>query len=463
LLLSAHGGLKLSISSADCPFVRYQRLILEAGDNAVTVRFHPRLTVIAGVGRPERELLVTEILGSLAGRRGGAHMELVDDCGRRLALIRPANGTDDRVLEVDSGEDVTHEFMGVDGGADLLAGMGLTVSDARRLTRVTGAEMAVECQGDTLLSALATKDQSQLWASAENVIAAEHHLAEESAAAGANPEDAPLVEEIERRHAAFEKAERGHESVRHHGIFIGGACAIGAIPAAYLNRVTALPFLAVAVLTTIISVIWRRRMERAQAGQDEALAKAGTQSYIGFQIQRVDRMLDGQKSLARLAEASEESRRSLDLWRGLAGDIAAGWALERREEITELSQRLHSGTLNADGTAGTLLDIDPTELAHWLAARFTALRKVGSTGESLPLILDDPLVGVDAGVKQWILELIGRSAGTPQVVYLTSDPEVAAWARLEAMAGHLAVLEPAPDTESSEASPVEVLSGQRQG
>jgi len=81
----------------------------------------------------------------------------------------------------------------------------------------------------------------------------------------------------------------------------------------------------------------------------------------------------------------------------------------------------------------------------------------------MPLILDDPLVSVEAGVKQWILELIGRSAGSPQVVYLTADPEVAAWARLEAMAGHLAVLEPAPEQDDEASRPIELASRRRVG
>jgi len=445
--------------------VRYQRLILEAGSNAVTVRFHPRLTVIAGVGRPEREQLVTEILGSLAGGRGGAHMELVDDFGRRMALIRPDGAGPDRVLAVDSGEDITNEFVRPDGRIDFLARMGLTVAEARRQCRLTGAEMAVESQGDTLLTALASVDQAQLWAGADGLIAAEARLQDESDAAGAVPEDAPLIEEIERRHAIFEKAERRHESIRHHGIFIGGACALGAIPAALLNRLTAIPFLAVAALTTLVSIIFRRRMERAAVAQDDALGKVGAQSYMGFQLQRVDRMLDGQKSLGRLAEASEQHRRALELWRGLAGDISPAWARAQRVEIEELAGRLRTHANHVSRgewtAADGLPDIDPAELAHWLAARFTALRRVGPGGESMPLILDDPLLAVDAGVKQWILELIGRSAGSPQVVYLTADPEVAAWARLEAMAGHLAVLEPAPEQDEEPGRPIELASRRR--
>jgi hypothetical protein len=442
--------------------VRYQRLILEAGANAVTVRFHPRLTVIAGVGRGERDVLVTEILGSLAGGRGGAHMELVDDFGRRMALIRPTNGGPDRVLAVDTGEDVTHEFNQSGTGADLLARMGLDIPTARRLCRLTAAEMAIESQGDTLLTALASADQDQLWAAAERVLVTEARLKIESEAAGANPEDAPLIEEIEKRHTIFEKAEQRHESIRHHGIFVGGACAIGAIPAALLHRVDALPFLAVAALTTVVSIVFRRRMEQAEVQQDEALALAGAQTYIGFQIQRVDRMLDGQKSLARLAAASEEHRRALELWRGVAGDVAAAWALGQRNNIEPLAARLRTTRGNGQWSmADGLPDVDPAELAHWLAARFTALRRVGPAGESLPLILDDPLTGVEAGVKQWILELIGRSAGSPQIVYLTSDPDVAAWARLEAIAGHLAVLEPAPDQDDDLGSPVIELAGRR--
>ena len=83
-------------------------------------------------------------------------------------------------------------------------------------------------------------------------------------------------------------------------------------------------------------------------------------------------------------------------------------------------------------------------------SRLADLRHAGAGGESLPLVLDEPFAGVDASVKHWMLELVGRSAGTPQVVYLTEDEEVAAWARMEALAGHLAVLEPSPEPDPAE-------------
>src|SRR5205814_10158851 len=103
-------------------------------------------------------------------------------------------------------------------------------------------------------------------------------LRAEAEAAGASAEDAPIIELVEERHAAFEAAQARHESVRHHGIFVGGAAALGAVPAALLNRWTALPFLLVAMLTTIVSVAFRRRMERARTAEQEALAEAGADS-----------------------------------------------------------------------------------------------------------------------------------------------------------------------------------------
>lgn len=421
--------------------MRYQRLILEAGDNAVTVRFHPRLTVVAGVGRQERELLITELLGSLAGGRPGANLELLDDGGRRLALIRPAVGAE-RVLHVETGGDVTEEFTGRSGRPDLLAHLGLTLSQARQRCRLGAAELAIESQGDSLVMSMAAIDQAKLWAAADRLAAADRTLVRESQAAGAEVEDAPLIEEIERRHADFETAQSQLATVRRHGAYIAGGC----IPAAAATQLMlhTLPatfgFVGVAVTALLMSIVFRRRMEGARIAENEALGKAGKQSYIGFQLQRVDRMLDGQKSLTRVAMASEEQRQALDEWRDLAGDIAVDWALQHREEIESASRRLQQS-----GQGAAARDFDPAELAHWLAARFTALRRVGPTGESLPLILDDPLVDVDPGVKQWILELIGRSAGSPQVVYLTSDPDVAAWARLESMTGNLSVLEPAPE------------------
>jgi hypothetical protein len=433
---------------ADTADVRYQRLILEAGPNAVTVRFHPRLTVVAGVGRLERESLVGELLGSLGGGRGGAHLELTEDSGRRLAVMRPESGRD-RVIEIETGQDVSAEFENEQGVVDLLEHLGLNVDAARRLCRLSATDVAATSRSDALVRALAAVDQDQLWQAAERVRSTDVALKVEAEALGAAPEDAPVIEEIERRHEEFENAQVRHEDVRHHAIFIGGACALAAIPAALLNRLYAMPFLAVAMLTTIVSILFRRRMELARKAENEALAAAGARSYIGFHLQRVNGLLQGQNNRQRLATAAEEHRHAVGRWQALAGEVAVDWALTMRERIATSATRLTDEGRGGSELAGpSLRGVEPADLAHALVARLAELRSAGPGGQSLPLVLDEPLLGVDPSIKQWMLELVGRSAGTPQVVYLTEDEDVAAWARMEAVAGHLAVIEPSPEHEA---------------
>jgi hypothetical protein len=433
--------------------VRYQRLILEAGPNAVTVRFHPRLTVIAGVGRAERESIVAELLGALAGGRGGAHLEVLDDAGRRLAIIRP-DGGEDRVIEGDSGREVSPEFERPDGRIDLLHHHGLSLDSARRRSRLSTTDVAATSKGDALVNTLAAVDQVGLWAAAERVKESDAQLKAEAEALGASVEDAPVIEEIEKRHQEFEAAQRRHEEVRHHGIFIGGACALGAIPAYLMNRFYALPFLAVAAITTLVSILFRRRMEKAEGLEQDALAQAGAKSYIGFHLQRVNGLLEGGTNRRRLAAIAEEHRHASEAWQQLAGEVPVEWALTVRERVLATARRLAEEGKVIDTRAGgpSLRNIDPADLAHTFVSRLSDLRHAGETGESMPLILDEPLTGVEAPVKQWMLELVGRSAGTPQVVYLTEDPDVAAWARMEAVAGHLSVIEPSPETDAAPAT-----------
>lgn len=431
--------------------MRYQRLILESGSNAVTVRFHPNLTVIAGLGRLERESLLGELHGSLAGTRQGTHVELVEDTGRRLAVIRHSSGVPDRVMELESGSDVTSEFADANGKVDILANLGLDLDTVRRRSRVTSADIAVASLGDSLINRLAALDQDRLWAAADRVREADASLKDAAEGVGAAVEDAPIIEEIERRHQAFEKAQHRHESFRHHTIFTGGACAIAAIPAYFIRWYTALPFLLVAAITTAMSVIYRRRLEQAREAEREALTAAGAETYLGFHLERINQMLSDQGDRQRIADAAVEHREATEAWKALAGeDAAVDWAVASRERIAAAAQRLRAGGASS-APAAPIQTAEPAELAHALILRLNELRHLGARGESLPLVLDEPLEGLETSVKRWMLELIGRSAGVPQVVYLTADDDVAAWARIEAMAGHLSVIEPSPDHESMQA------------
>src|SRR3954469_17151467 len=288
--------------------MRYQRLVLENSELAFTLPLHPRLTVIGGVGRGEREGLIGELLGALGGARRGVCLEVSDDSGRRLVVDRGETPEQDRVTDADSGADVTHEYRRADGRVDLLAAIGVSPESGPRLSRVTSFDLTGGMDANATVARLAGLDQARLWAAAEAAVTTDEALRREAEAAGASADDAPLIEAVEERHAACESAQARHESFRHHAMFIGGASALGAIPAALLNRWTAIPFLAVALLTTLLSIRFRRKMHRARAAEQEALDAAGADSYIAFHIQRMSKVLDNEQNRERLAEAAAAHR-----------------------------------------------------------------------------------------------------------------------------------------------------------
>ncbi|MCB0971823.1 MAG: hypothetical protein KDA97_09975, partial [Acidimicrobiales bacterium] len=73
--------------------------------------------------------------------------------------------------------------------------------------------------------------------------------------------------------------------------------------------------------------------------------------------------------------------------------------------------------------------------------------------ESLPLVLDDPFTEVPPSTKLTLMELLARTAGSPQVVLLTDQDEVATWARLEALTGEVALVEPQVSTQPAPQAP----------
>ena len=144
-----------------------------------------------------------------------------------------------------------------------------------------------------------------------------------------------------------------------------------------------------------------------------------------------------------------DHKRAAEAWRDLAGEISAEWALTHREEIIAAAL-LQRGASPLNGTQETYEPVEgglAANLAHALVTHLSDVRNLGPEGESLPLLLDDPFLALDASVKPALLELLSRSAGSPQVIFLTNDPDVLTWARLEALTGEIGILEAAPSME----------------
>jgi hypothetical protein len=424
--------------------MRVERLVIEAGENTLTLDLHPRLTVVAGIGRVEREGLVGELIGALNGSRPGLHLELEERSGRHLAVFHPSAGRQ-RIVDVDRARDVTAEFAGVTGGCDLLAHLGLDSRSARRVMRFGAADLATNSNRRQAVEVLAMLDQRRLWNAAEALRRAEGHLTSESEAIGSAPEDAAMIDEVEARHQAVERAADQFEATRKRTFWIGGGCALATIPAVAAAGTNGMLFAAVAAVSVMASILARAKVGRAAKAEEEALAEAGASSYLGFQLQRVNGLLANDTSRKALMDVAGARRQALAEWQQLAGDIPVDWALANRQEVEEAARLRHEvDVLGSISSTPPDVSNDLTgELAHVLVTRLAEVRAVG--GEGMPLLLDDPFQQLDPSVKPLLLELLGRSAGEPQIVFLTEDEDVASWARLEALTGEVALIEPAPE------------------
>lgn len=437
--------LKSGRSNADSSGVHLERIVIEAGADTFSLDLHRRMTVIAGVGRLEREGLITELIGALGRGRSGVHLEIASDAGSRYAIFRPA-GSRHRVVDVDQASDVTDQFT-TDGHLDVLDRAGLGGDTGRRQLCLGPGDLVTRSRHEEYVLTLARVDQPRLWDVADKVRDRERHLTETAQDAGSDVEDAVVFEEIERRHHALEEAQEAHERVRHLSfILAAGAALIGIFAVVLAGFWAALPFLLLAIAATTASIVFWQRMERARRDEDRALAGAGANSYLSFQINRVNGLLTNDHLRRQMMRAAEDHRAALAEWRVLVGDIPIDWAYQHAREIRTEAARLRDTLGVRNPMALTLPEDDEgsTELAHALLQRLNTLRSIGAGGESFPLFLDDALSDIQPSAKPDLLELLGKASESQQIIYLTEDEDVASWARVEAMTGGLALVEPAP-------------------
>jgi hypothetical protein len=94
---------------------------------------------------------------------------------------------------------------------------------------------------------------------------------------------------------------------------------------------------------------------------------------------------------------------------------------------------------------------DPAAVAdiqHHLLARLTAAAQAGPLGDPVPVVLDEVLQRVPPDRTWDLLDLLYRLSERHQLLYLSDDPFVAAWARQHAGTGTVMLLEPEPESES---------------
>jgi len=435
--------------------VRYERFEIQTATSRLSLALHPRLTVLAGLGTVEREELIDGFIGALGTNLTGIRAVITQDSGRRLTVSQPEAGHN-YVVDVDRSREVTDEFTDGRSRIDLVGHGEIGLHRARRVMRLGARDLAAGTQDaaeSALVRRLADVEPEQLWAAAECVRRTEDDLGQVVEAVGSAPEDGAAIDKVEQRHRELEAAQLRHGRMRRRSIGVAIICAAVGIPLAFLSLPAGAALLLSAAVTLLVSFALRSSGRRAADAQAKALADAGAESYLEFRLQPVNGLLSSDQNRKLLRCAAEAHALAIADWKSLAGDIEVGWALEHRDEIVGAARLRHDmSALGAvSSTAPDMEDDRSTELARALVGRLRQLRHFGRDGESFPLILDDPFVGLDAGMQSAVLDLLQHLSGSPQIIFLTQDEDVASWARLEALTGALSLVEPAND----QAAPME--------
>jgi len=412
--------------------VRYERLVIEGGGASYVLDFHPRLTVISGVGQIERDGIVNELVGALGATRAGVHAEIVADGGHQFAIFRPVNAHH-RVISVDTACDVSDRFRNSAGEIDILARAGLNPRSARQLVRLGAAELRASGQGDQLIARLAGYDQSELWARAARAIDADNDLRIVADDTGAQPEDAAIVQAVEDHHNAFVAEQRRAERTRR--ITFGAAAFLALFGLAMAMRQSEMAaglLIIVASAVAAMSLRHNGRLEGAEAAETAALEAAGAQSYLGFHLQRVDGLLSDDRQRRRLMHAADIAKQARQSFATMVGlDIEPSWAVDHQGDV-EARRAGHRGEISGRESSHAKL----------LRGRLEGLRSSAAGGESLPMVLDDSFREIAREDRPALLELLVERSREQQIIFLTDDEDIATWARLESLAGDMAIVEP---------------------
>ena len=419
-------------------------MVLESDGRTFRLDLHHRFTVISGLEPPERRSLVQALVTAMGTGRPGLHLEIATDDERHLAVFRPP-GKAAVVVDVDEAADVTATFAGPGGRPDLTASCGVARGEEARRLVLAPADLESRSSVEQRIGALARVDQARLWEVAEKVTEREQELAD----LGGETDDLEpeLVAAVDAHHRAFEAAQAEQQRRQRVWLLFGANAALLALPVAVLiGWWLAIPLLVLAGGMTAWSARQWQAVEKARRDEREALDAAGADSFMAFQLARVERVLGTEDRRRRLTDAAAAHRAAMAEWGLLAGIISVDWAIAHRDDVREAAVRHREGDARRNKTAASQSPVEGSAVEPLARLRDSlGVRSIGrSTEESLPLICDDPLVDLPASAKAPLLEELLAASKVRQVVFLTGDDEVAAWARVEALTDEIGLVEGAP-------------------
>jgi hypothetical protein len=395
-------------------------------NHSVELAFHHQNTVIAGLGRLEREALASEITAALHQGRPGLSADFSTQVGRRLEVQRPLTGTS-RVVDVDTLEDVTGGFT-VDGVVQPAAALAFRTS-----MRVTKADLVAAEATNDRVQRLAALDQDQLWGLAISLAELEVELARQTEEETTGQRiSSEATEQIEQARASVDIAMSQLEEKSDQWIIAAASLTMISFVVAYVTHpVLAIPFLLGAIAVAYQSWNWHRQHQRALETEQALLGQFGLESYLDFQLRKVDALTNDTQQRRKSLSLAERRRYADQQWHGFVGpDVTLDWAAIHRPTITAAANLRSSTMFGSDEAMAETLSLA-------LADR---IREAAASEEPAPLIVDDIFDGQSDAVVERLLWFIDHHCRQLQFIVLTSDHRVLQWALERAQARQAAVI-----------------------
>jgi len=418
-------GSSFSCHRAEDHRVRLHRIELLTNTMTVDLPFHHQTTVVAGLDRLEAEALALEIVAALEIGRAGLSADISTQTGRRLEIRRPL----DRpafVTDIDTSIDATPSLT-VNGTVQPLAALGITAP-----VRVTNADLLVAEQANDRVQQLARLDQDQLWGLAISLAELEVEAARQTDdEVVSEPISLDASTRIEQARADVELAQQRLAELSDQWIVAAGSLALISLAVAFITH----PLMALPFVFAALGVAWRARdchktHEAAISTELVVLEEFGLESYLDFQLRKVDALTSDGKRRRRGLLLAEKRRFALDAWQRLVGtNVSLDWAAAHRPTIT----------IAAKQTAKTVSDADATSEAVSLALAHRIQQATGQA-EPSPLIVDDIFSQQSDAAVERLLWLIDHHCQQLQFVVLSSDARVLQWAAQRTIARHASIL-----------------------
>jgi hypothetical protein len=127
----------------------------------------------------------------------------------------------------------------------------------------------------------------------------------------------------------------------------------------------------------------------------------------------------------------------------LGGDREVAVDVERlADRHSAMERRVAALESQYDGDHPESTIAQVADVQQYLLAHLTKAAHCGPSDESVPVVLDEPFLRIAAERKWELLDMLRRLGEKTQLIYLTDDPFVGAWARRRASAGLITLLEP---------------------